>query len=53
MSLHKLIKIYHRFMQVPEDHNSTKEFDKGFGDVEEEVYAEFEQQLDQSFLPFI
>jgi RAB protein geranylgeranyltransferase component A len=24
MSLHKLIKIYHRFMKVPEDHNSTK-----------------------------
>lgn len=31
MSLHKLIKIYHRFKQLPEDNNSTREFDKGFG----------------------
>lgn len=33
MSIHKLIKIYHRWMKLEEDINSTKEFDKGFGDI--------------------
>lgn len=38
MSLHKLIKIYQRYAKVEEDPNSTKEFDKDFGDIEESLY---------------
>lgn len=38
MSLHKLIKIYQRFMKLEEDMNSTKEFDKDFGDIDEGLY---------------
>jgi hypothetical protein len=38
MSLHKLIKIYQRFMKLEEDMNSTKEFDKDFGDIDEDLY---------------
>jgi RAB protein geranylgeranyltransferase component A len=34
-SLHTLIKLYQKHKNVEEDQNSTKEFDKGFGQVSE------------------
>ena len=32
------MQIYNKYMSVEEDHNSTKEFDKDFGQVDETLY---------------
>ena len=34
-SLHRLAKLYHSWKDMEEDQNSTKEFDKDFGAVDE------------------
>ena len=47
------MQIYNKYMKIEEDQNSTKEFDKEFGNVNEALYEEFLQQLDQPFTPFI
>jgi hypothetical protein len=40
-------------MNIEEDQNSTKEFDKGFGQVSEEIMNEFNQNKDGYFMPLL
>lgn len=44
-TFHSLTQIYNKYKAVAEDHNSTKEFDKEFGTVDEKLYSEFESAL--------
>lgn len=44
-SLHTLIKLYQKHSNIEEDQNSTKEFDKGFGQVSEELFRYFNDNL--------
>lgn len=52
-TFHSLSQIYNKFMNVSEDQNSTKEFDKQFGQVDEKLYAQFVSQKDLPFIKFI
>ena len=37
-TFHSLTQVYNRYKEVNEDQNSTKEFDKEFGNVDEKLY---------------
>jgi RAB protein geranylgeranyltransferase component A len=52
-SLHKLMKIYQKWMEVEVDMNSTSEFDKDMVSIDETLYSDFLADLEGPFLPFI